>query len=413
MLLEFTVENFKSFRDRTTFSMEATADKKHTDNVIEVKDKKLRLLRTSMIYGANASGKTNLIEAMHLFRTFVALSQTHVSGAKLTHTPFIFEESCSKKPTAMELKFLKNDVVYEYAFSYDPDRIISESLVYYPNGRKAVVFERTGQTFTFTKNKRRQGQDAERVNEAALYLSVSAAFNYEISRTVVEWMTKKLMVFAGADPLWSINILLKTINEDVLFKKRVLNAFRIADLGITGIKDRNAKNTNKDAKYMLSVPTVQSLLPDIWVRHSFKDTFGRKTEKELRLNQESSGTVQFISIIGPIISTLTEGGTIVVDEMDVNFHPELCKWIVNLFHDPSENPKGAQLIFNTHDLELQDQDLVRRDQIWFVEKDWETRISSLFSLTEFKERNDRDIRKAYISGRYGAKPFISPDALIE
>jgi AAA15 family ATPase/GTPase len=126
-----------------------------------------------------------------------------------------------------------------------------------------------------------------------------------------------------------------------------------------------------------SLPTIQLVTQDIWVKHTFKDGSGKQKESELPLAFESAGTIKFMTIIGPLIDALSKSSTVVIDEMNVNFHSELCKWIVGLFQDPMENPKGAQLIFSTHDLELLDQDLVRRDQIWFVERDWGTGTSSI------------------------------------
>lgn len=415
MLIEFAIENFKSFKDRTYFSMEATADRKLPENVIEVrneKDKEIKLLKTSMIYGANASGKTNFIDAMDLFKQLVMHSHTYINV--MPYIPFIFDESCSKKPTTMEIKFLKEGILYEYTFSYNSSKILSESLIYFPNRRKAIVFERKEQNFKFVRDKKWQSMNAKGVKETALYLTVSAQFNYEISKNVVEWILNNFLIFIGGNENFLIGTLLDRMEKDQLLKKRALKAFRIADLGIVDMKNKNQQaNTAKTIETQISFPVASIIFHDIWVKHSLEGSAESQKTAELPLAYESTGTIKFMSIVGPIITVLSNGGTIIIDEMDVNFHSELVKWIINLFHDPKENLKGAQLIFNTHNVELLNLDLIRRDQIWFMGKDWNNGSSSLHSLAEYSERNDRDIRKAYLSGRYGARPFISPDRLIE
>ena len=150
-------------------------------------------------------------------------------------------------------------------------------------------------------------------------------------------------------------------------------------------------------------------MPEIWVEHTVG---GRKIE--LPLAAESSGTNRFLAVIGPIIDALLNGNTVVIDELDLSFHTDICEWILGLFLSPYENKKGAQLIFNTHDVGLLDQELVRRDQIWFTSKDWDTYEATMSRLSDFKGiRKDLDIRKAYLNGTFGAKPFIAPDRLME
>jgi hypothetical protein len=404
MLLEFSVENFKCFKERVTLSMEATSDKAHPDNVAEMN--KETILKTATMYGSNASGKTNFIEAMWLMQRFVLSSHTHVSTLKLGQTPFAFDKRSKSKPTHLGVKFIKDGIKYDYSFSYTENGVVSESLTFYPNGRVTTVFERSGSDYKFVKDKGRQKMDSERVIDKALYLSVSAQFNYHITKTVFDWFLTGFLVITGNETQL-LKILIEKTNKEPKFKARVMKALNIADLGITSIKDKVKK---RDPTSVL--PTQIGPELDIWVGHTVKNN-GKETIVELPILAESSGTIRFMSMIGPIIDGLGHGKTIVIDEIDANFHSDLCEWIVGLFHDNSENPKNAQLIFNTHDTSLMDLDKLRRDQIWFVEKDWETGISDVISLSEYKVRNDADIGKAYKAGRYGAKPFISTERLME
>ncbi len=151
------------------------------------------------------------------------------------------------------------------------------------------------------------------------------------------------------------------------------------------------------------------VVSDIWVEHKVG---GRKVE--LQLGSESSGTLRFLGIIGHVISSLMNGRTVVIDELDLSFHTDICQWILGLFLNPEENRKGAQLIFNTHDVGLLDQEILRRDQIWFTSKDWDTYEAVLTRLSDYKGvRKDLDIRRAYLNGSFGSKPFIAPDRLME
>jgi len=410
MLLEFKVENFKSFKEETSFTMEATVDKRHPQNLIS--EGKFNFLKTSMIYGANASGKTNLIDAMGLLRIFVLKSHSHVPELLLLQYPFIFDGISRSKPTRFQIKFLKNKTIYDYSFSYDANGITKESLTYSPNGRLSTIFKRNGQEFIFTKNKGEQKLISERVKKTSLYLSVSYQFNCNITKDAFEWFLNDFLVLVNNNVDTSLNALIHRMDSNTLFDARVKKAFKIADFGIVAIKDKS--KAQKDVGGTIQGPFVPMFsFQDIWVDHNIIDKSGNSITIELPINQESSGTIRFISTIGPIIDALSKGSTLAVDELDVNFHPDLCKWIMSLFYSPEENPHGAQLIFNTHDVGLLNLDEIRRDQVWFVEKQWETGESHLVPLSEYKERNDRDIRNSYINGRYYAKPFISTERLME
>jgi len=411
MLLEFRVENYKSFKEDILFTMEAAADKKHLNNLTDTG--KFRILKTSVIYGANASGKTKLIEAVGLMGAFVRNSHAHLSNTRLSYHPFAFDDISKSSPTCFQIKFLKNDVLYDYSFSYNSTEIVKESLYFYPKGKVAAIFERNGQEFNFVKEKGKQKLLSERVKKESLYLSVAHQFNYSPVKEAFEWLTNDLLVLLGTDSGRSLDVLIDKMIVDPKFRERVNRAFRIADLGIISVKDKGriSRRPEKDVYY--PEPQLAFEIEDIWVDHTTVGRDGKNITAELPLCQESSGTIQFISTIGSVIDALELGSTLVVDDIDVNFHHELCKWILGLFHDTEENPKGAQLIFNTHDVELMDLDEIRRDQVWFTDKDWETGISSLRSLSEYKERNDRDIRRSYINGRYSAKPFISTERLMK
>ena len=405
MLISFSVSNFKLFKDAAVLDMTATADRKLGDNVMDAGMKR-GILRTASVYGANASGKTTLFQAMQLFRNFVMLSPTHMDNVRLNYTPFALDPSCSGRPTRFETVWVIGGVRYAYSFSYDSERIAEESLSYYPNGRKTKVFERKGQEFSFGSDKRFREGNARRVKEKTLFLSVSAQFNDEVCAKLYNWISSGMMIMCDYDQVVSLEILTDSMSRNDRFRKLILKAFKIADFGIIDVFDNNKKRSPKPPQVDPGVPFLA--VQDLRVKHSVNG----KTVV-FPLSSESSGTVRFMSVIGPVVSALLNGWTLVIDEIDMSFHTDVCQWILGLFLDPAENKHGAQLIFNTHEVGLLDQNIVRRDQIWFTVRDWDTGASDLRRLSDYKVRNSIDIRKAYLNGSFGAKPFIAPERLME
>ncbi len=408
MILNFSVENYKIFKEKTTLSMIATADKSHSNNVFEIENGHQRVLKTSSVYGANASGKTKFFEALELMSNFVRGSLSHIPGAQLNYTPFIYNEGSMRKPTSFEIEFIHDSKRYVYGFSYDRKRIVEEHLLSFPNGKKKSIFERKNQVFKFNSDKKIQNENSKRVRENILFVSVAAQFNHGPSVDVVTWFNNELYIMTGKNLEISIDSLINVVQNDANFRLLVKKALRIADFGINDIYDKSRRERRDD---VISAPPIfmVPVVSDIWVEHKVG---GRKVE--LQLGSESSGTQRFLGIIGYVIESLLKGKTVVVDELDMSFHTDICHWILGLFLDSEENKKGAQLIFNTHDVGLLDQEILRRDQIWFTSKDWNTYEALLTRLSDYKGvRKDLDIRKAYLNGSFGSKPFIAPERLME
>lgn len=420
MLLEFKVENFRSFKDCATLSMLSSADKSLPNNMFHSKETDRTLLRSAIIYGPNASGKSNLIIAMALLRNLVLQSHSHQKGLKLNFQPFLFDSGSQRKSTKFSVIFIHDNVRYQYLLSFNSDGITEEALYHYPEGRKASIFERHGQEFSFTKDQTEQTVISRRTPENVLYLSSSVQFNYKRTMPAYEWFLKDLIVLETSelDPL--IDTVIEHANRNQKFKRMVEDGLKIADFGITGFKGRIQTMTIRDLEGrvppqilgMMTIGGMKAKERDIRFTHEVKDSHGKTQHFELRSYQESEGTRKLLAIIGPIIDSLLDGKTLFVDELDTKLHHSIGSWLVDLFHDPNQNPKGAQLVFNTHDQLLLDLSRFRRDQIWFTEKSNDSGSSTLFSLAEFGERKDRDIQKAYQLGRYGAVPFISPDRVV-
>ena len=408
MILNFSVENYKIFKQRTTLSMIATSDKSHSNNVYQA-DGQFRVLKSTSIYGANASGKTKYFEAMELMSNFVRGSFTHIPGVQLNYTPFIYDEKSMKKPTSFEIDFIYGSNRYIYGFSYNEKRITEEHLFTFPNGKRKSIFERNNQDFKFNSDRKIQTENSKRVRDNVLFVSVAAQFNHGPSVDVIKWFNAELYLLTGKMLDVSINNLVSIIGNNRKFDSLVKKALLIADFGISDIYDKNARRVKRKDVVSELTATMVPIVSDIWVEHNVK---GRKVE--LQLSSESSGTLRFLGIIGYVIESLLNGKTVVIDELDLSFHTDICQWVLGLFLDPEENKKGAQLIFNTHDVGLLDQETLRRDQIWFTSKDWDTYESSMTRLSDYKGvRKDLDIRRAYLNGSFGSKPFIAPERLME
>lgn len=421
MLIEFRVKNFRSFKDEQTLSMLASFDESLPGNVTSLSPKKDdRLLNSAAIYGANASGKSNLVIALFLLKNLVVLSHQHQKGMMLNHQPFAFGGPSTKEPTVFDIEFVKNGVRYDYHLAFTKKEVVEESLYHYPKNRRAMIFTRTGQKFDFHMDQVEQEVISRRTLENTLYLSTSVQFNYMGTMQAFDWFRNDLIVLDTTAVDGLMDQVIERINHNKKFKNNILKALRIADLGIIGVKGRVRDLPPRELEGKVPPQVIGAMtimggpikVRDLTFTHSIKTGSGSTEEFDLGYLNESEGTRKLFAIVGTIIEALSEGKTVVIDEMDTKLHHDISGWFVSLFHDPEQNRKGAQLIFNTHDMQLLDLSKLRRDQVWFVEKDAECGSSSLYSLAEFRERKDRDILKAYAQGRYGAVPFISSEKVL-
>lgn len=416
MLVEFSVENFRSFRDRGTISMTATSDKSLPGN-ITAGFREDRFLKTAAIYGANASGKSNLIEALRSMRDMVLKSHLAQQGFKLPYQPFKLDEACRTRPSVFEAIFVVENVKYEYRFSHDSERIHEERLYASPRGRRSLIFSRTNtKKFKFTKDIGRQESIKEETLDNALYLSIATQRNYEPTSEAFKWFREGLRV--GMSPEGPRNTVSMMIdNPDQ--KAAIMRALSLADVGISDIvPERKLMRVEE-------VPLPQQLreflkgaeagrVESINIRSIHEAKIGGKKSKvSFDASEESLGTMRLFEVIGPWIDAIQNGRVLAWDELDLRLHPLLSIFLVGLFQDPTQNKRDEQLIFTTHDTNLLESDIFRRDQIWFTEKDAETGSSVLYSLVSFKPRKDKNLQIGYLSGRYGALPFIGSEKVLQ
>ena len=419
MLVNFTVKNYRSFKQERTFSMEAGSIKEHKESVIN--KGKLSLLPIAVFYGANSGGKSNLIQAISTMRYMVRRSVQLNEGDELPYDPFALDKISDSQPTLFEIQFIKDEVLYRYGFEYTRKEIVSEWLYEKQFGEKEYeLFVRSRDLIDVSPKSFPEGEGKEDLtNSNRLFLSLVAQLKGEKSNSVMGWF-RQCNVLSGIDSEGYEAFTLKMFLEHLNGADEAQEFFKTMQLGFTRFSVKKVdipKDALNSAPESIKSQIEKDLTTGNFVEpittHNVYDENGFVVgERNFHKNQmESEGTKKVIEMSGPIFDTLNEGKTLIVDELDAKLHPLLTRNIVLLFMDPEKNPHGAQLIFATHDTNLLDLEIIRRDQIWFAEKD-KVEATDLYSLVEFKDedgkkvRNDRDIKRDYIRGRYGAIPFI-------
>ena len=415
MLIEFSVGNYKSFKDVVTFSMVAanlTSKNKDLDisNIFNYK-KSINLVKTAALYGANASGKSNFVKAFIFMRNFtINSSKESQATEEINVENFRLSTATQEKPTFFEIIFVIDDTRYRYGFETDRKKIHSEWL-FRAKDRETNLFLRKNDKIT-PKGPFAEGKGLEpKTRQNALFLSVCAQWNGKISTEILSWF-RNSGVISGLDDIGYRPYTEKQL-EKIETKDKILTFIREFDFGIT---DLNVKHST------LTADAIPKQVPEA-LRNVIMDKGGNKTNIftihkkynaddeyvgdetfDLDLN-ESDGTRKAFSFSGPLLDVLQHGKILVVDELDARFHPIITQAIVQMFHDKHLNPNNAQLIFVTHDTNLLDNKFFRRDQIWFMEKN-KYGAADLYSLVDFKVRNDASFEKDYIAGKFGGVPFL-------
>ena len=415
MLIEFRVKNFRSLRDEQVLSLVASKDKTLQDTHTLTTGLKAApsLLRSAVVYGANASGKSNLVKALQYMRGVVVESATVIQpGQTYAVQPFRLDAESAKEPTTFEVTFILGDIRYQYGFSMTAQRIVSEHLLVYKAFKPQRWFDRhfdaeTGKdVYDFgagLKGPKNLWEGATRPN--ALFLSMAVQLNSEALRPVFDWFVNGLVIVneqAQLTPQISIQML-----KEADGRKQICDFLTAADISIADIEVTTRKVPGQAVHFDL-VAGKTELRTEEMEEHSLR--FSHVTARGravFDLMDESNGTRNLLFLAGPVMGLLRKGLTLVIDELDTSLHTLLLRELVRLFHRPEVNTGGAQLIFTTHDTSLLDApDLFRRDQVWFVEKD-RHQASALVSLSEFSPRKNEALERGYLMGRYGGVPFLS------
>ena len=394
MLIQFSVENFLSIKDNVVLSLLASKDNEHPEHLIVDGSKKH--LKSAVIYGANASGKSNVLNAFWFMVNYVLTSHNQQLHKNIDRSPFKFDRETPSRPSSFEVIFTTNGIRYAYGFSVTDKAVIEEYLYYYPNGRQALIFERKDtKDFRFTVDVDEQNTLKDRTSANKLYLSVASNWSYSKVIPVLEWFASCQIItkHSVAD---AYGLEAEQLKDDD-YRYVIASMLRVADFGIQSLQMRDAE----------PAPSQRNdIFTNIEAIHTVQDTEGNTSSYPLNMAEESDGTNSYFKLIGVVKKVLDEGTLLVADEMDAHLHPLLTKHLVSLFNSVEFNPNGAQLIFTSHNTNLLDLDVLRRDQIWFTEKDEQTAATDLFSLYDFSIRKDAKVEKSYLIGRYGAIPFI-------
>lgn len=411
MLIELNIENYRSIKEEVSLNMISTKDSSFENNLIKTEVlKEESLLKSAVIYGANASGKTNVLLALNLLQMLVMTSHKHQKGNKIPYFPFKLDKQTLSKPTRIRVVFIKNETKYLYEISFNSENIITECLYHYPNNYKKIIFERTDTlNYKFAEDEKKQKLIAERTLPNALYLSKATQENYELVSKVYDWFKDELNVIGPADHPGLVDMTAKMLKTG-LMKELVLKAMLEADVGIDDILVDTKKLKIDDLPKGIP-PEIKKLMMNN--KEEIEQTKINTIHKGVNFDfeEESDGTMRLFSLIGPWIDALKNGKILVVDELDTKLHHFLNVFLINLFHDPTQNKKNSQLIFTTHNTNLLDiQDIFRRDQIWFTEKNPQG-ATVLYSLVEYSPRKDKNIERGYLAGKYGALPFIKENKI--
>ncbi|HWS84515.1 MAG TPA: ATP-binding protein [Ktedonobacteraceae bacterium] len=379
-------------------------------NIIETGIKSLpNVVRTAVIYGPNASGKSNVVRAIQFMRGVVLESASLQLGQTFRVQPFRLDPVTATEPTELEITFLFQGVRYQYGFSVTPERITSEWLFAYPTAKaqKRFLREYDSQSgkdiYSFGSHlsgQRRLWQEATKQN--SLYLSTAVQLNSEQLKEIFEWISTNLVIFPdGLIPSfeYTISHMRNNVNNTV---KDFLGE---ADISIDHILIDNKKAITQAFNVNFDTGELNSIHEE---KDVYMPTFRHVTQRGsavFELEDESGGTQKLFAFAGPLFEILSNGRVLVVDELDRSLHPLLVRQLVAMFQDPEINVHGAQLIFTTHNTTFLDSGLLRRDQIWFTEKD-NDQASTLFPLTEFAPRKNEALERGYLSGRYGAVPIL-------
>ena len=424
MLIQFSCQNFKCFKDEIKLSLIASNYDKATredENIIDVNKFGLRLLKSAVVYGANASGKTKLIDSMAFMRSFILSSSKEGQiDEPIDVTPFLLNSETEHAPSIFEIIFVHKNEMYRYGFEVDKVQVLSEWLYHKPKTKETEIFYREEQEFSINKRKFDVSDIVERsrVRPNALLLSVAANFNDKFAIKVLDWF-RDFNIISGIDEEGYEGFSMRRI-DNAKGKISALDLMKSADLDMENwsiemtaldnlpvefpdaLKDLIKKN-NKDNLKIEILSDVKTYHKKFNNKNLAEDLVEFSMEKD-----ESEGTKKYFAFSGPILETLQNGEILVVDELANKLHPNLVCKLVEIFNSKEKNPNNAQLIFNTHDTNLLSSGLFRRDQIWFMEKD-RYGASSLYSLGDFKTdtvRKEDNFEKNYIKGKYGAIPYL-------
>lgn len=397
MLIAFNYKNFKSFKNENRLDMEATALKEHKYNVVNIKN--VNLLTMAAIYGSNASGKSNVLQAFEYMKNMILINNDSMEYSQIKEEN-IYSFMMNKDPISLEVEILSKDgKIYKYGFESLNDKIKSEWMYEKKINKFYTIFERKENSVSMKSNNKNNRYD--NLDDKTLFLSIYSKIDRKNSdfNNVYQWFIDT--DYLDLDNTKIENFINNTISTKILndsnYKAELQNFISALDLGIEEIK---------------TIPESMNDLPKSngVVKIELLYRVENNKIKSLPLELESDGTRKMIYLFDYLIAALKKGMTLFIDDLDTKLHPLLTRYIINLFHNKEINISNAQLIYTTHDVTNLNKETFRRDEIWFTEKD-NSGVSEIYSLSDYKIdnvkiRNDATFNKDYLTGRYGAIPEL-------
>jgi AAA15 family ATPase/GTPase len=414
VLIRFRTENFRSIKDEQELSLVASSLSDHPEWLMHAERYGLNLLRAAAVYGPNASGKSSLFHALQFMKA--AVLESHRSWAPaggVPRVPFALARQSAQEPSLFAVDLLLNGVRFEYGFTATSARITEEWLYAWPRGKRQEWFTRdASRDVEFVISRALPGENraiSALTRPNSLFLSAAAQNNHEVLEPLYRWFSEKLWVVDDSTRTYFEHYTIEQCKNES-YRNSLFALLRSADLGLTGIEFRDDEASVDPAVMQPfgSDPAVAEMLralvprPRVQFRHGGSDAL---FDYALPYDQESRGTRTLFSLLGIVNWCLATGGTLAVDELDQSLHSHLAHTIVGMFNRPESNPHGAQLLFNSHDTNLLDGELLRRDQIWFTEKGYDG-ATRLFPLTDFHARKQENLERGYLQGRFGAVPAV-------
>lgn len=424
MLLQFTVKNYKVFGDEIKLSMIASADKttREQENIISLPQFGLRVLKSAVIYGANASGKSKLIDAMKFVEKFILTSAETQSSREIDTVPFLLTTTTENAPSLFEIVFILDNEMYRYGFEVTKEKIVSEWLFHRPKTKEKQLFYRQEQEFEIHNSfKVSDLIEKKRIKTNTLLLSKADMENDPLATKIILFVRKQIYILSGLNEGGYMGFTISELKKENK-KKEILNLLKSADIGIEDVEPSLLNIEDLPLKMSLQLKKMIIKLADEDLEDKDSDiisgvyTFHNKFDENKNIidfvrfsmeEDESMGTQKYFALLGPILNTLSEGKTLFIDELDAKLHPNLVYKILEIFNSKTGNPNNAQLIFNTHNTNFLNRSIFRRDQIWFVEKN-RYGSANLYSLSDIKGvRKDDTFEEKYTEGRYGAIPYLA------
>ncbi len=409
MILEIRLSNFFSIKDEVVLDMKAASLKSKnarllSDNVFSYNN--TEILKTAAIYGANASGKSNIVKAIRFCCLMILNSTNHNENTNFNYRKFKFG-NCESKPSNFFISFVVNNIEYEYAFSLMLNKIVSESLHYYPNGRIKKIFVRDEQGGKTKKEKYSFGTDikrpldvAENTSEKTLYLSRASQMDREIAKKLFMYFNSTFILGYLGHNEKQVDELFKT------YKPQLITALQIADSDIVNITIKRVQAASKKLNFKISGTKLENAQLEDAMQEQLQIKTFHKTDPSKSFDlftEESEGTKKLFVIMLSILDIIANDKVLLVDEIGESLHTDIIEYIFNLFRASDK----AQLICTTHNTHFLDLTKFRKDQFYFVNKkdDASTDLYSLYDYSDF--RDTMDLEKAYLQGRFDAIPFVN------